>query len=980
MGINKERKDKNENLFIGARSLTNDQVKLIVPTYEYIISQIKDIREEATKSKNYEGKFSKKQYNNTIGLFGQRGTGKTSTLYTLINELTSGEDKLFNIVLPIIEPDNYGENTKILGAILGLLKKEVENIENEIEKGDVDKKKFSGFFNECRFKKNNELIIAYNELLEYFCYKEDEYRKLLTQNFSDMETYKKKYSYILSPDYEFSKKLEDFINKLIDTKRNLNSDNKEPLLFIAIDDIDLKTTKCKELVESVMQYTCHPNIVCILSGDYEILEESITLSLLENEKISYTELANDKETFNDGRTLVTRKKYLAQEYLKKILPPAFRHNVVKWNSENIPKFSFSHKNDNGEEEYIFLYEKLKNVFGDYSIFYYKISESDYIIPTSSYEIFDKTPRGLINVFYYLSKFDVEKFNDVNDRYRLEFTKSLIDTIVSSSNELARSKRLLYSESLIWGADLNTTKLNFNSFEGIFNNILKTPKENNDLSRDLVNMCDEIINKFYILNSVKELLNNNNIDIEEYNKTKRRIMYLLCSRDKFLPDFNENISEGNCNNFTKQSQHPECSYNEVFREIMINSDFNFSNAVYNYTKIYLRRNNKTEIIERDLYKILCDLLIRDKKKGEELLIEWIRLSDNDEGLSSMKISLEFLDKYSRKNVNEEYILNTIYKNILVEETNLSKKIYYSEKEYNLLQSPEKKVILLESVNEYGRNMDGIYNRYIKRLIYNDLKSVDKRNKDFTDNNVDKDYNTNSPNKRALYSILLNLVSKKDDKVKADKSIELFINKKFEYFSKRIHKKYIDILIKGKIDDIPFIDISRCYNDIDKFIKLGRRENRTTLFRKTVDFIEEELRGISEHSETKHIGLNEYIKIISKLEYLAYKSYTWIGIFEARELLFELEDKSLVCIHHGDEVISILKDEDIRVLYLYKRYCEIYSKDIYEIEQIDGLREEMKELLKSAFNSAKHKLQDNAKEFGIDEEYILDYYEDEEEDYN
>lgn len=117
----------NENkVFIGARALSEDQIKLILPTYESLKKQIDEIRKAASNKED--NKY--KQYNNTISIFGKRGTGKTSILFTILEQLSKQEE--INILLPKIEPDLYGDNTKILGAILGFLKLEVDKINNEI--------------------------------------------------------------------------------------------------------------------------------------------------------------------------------------------------------------------------------------------------------------------------------------------------------------------------------------------------------------------------------------------------------------------------------------------------------------------------------------------------------------------------------------------------------------------------------------------------------------------------------------------------------------------------------------------------------------------------------------------------------------------------------------------------------------------------------------------------------------------------------
>lgn len=126
-----------------------------------------------------------------------------------------------------------------------------------------------------------------------------------------MTSYREKYSYILAPDHEFNIRFNNFINELVDARKQINSkkeiSNKEPLIIISIDDIDLKTTKCKELIDTVLSCVCNKNIICFLSGDEEILNEAITLGLLENEEMGKNSEHILKENLY-SMSLIDRKK------------------------------------------------------------------------------------------------------------------------------------------------------------------------------------------------------------------------------------------------------------------------------------------------------------------------------------------------------------------------------------------------------------------------------------------------------------------------------------------------------------------------------------------------------------------------------------------------------------------------------------------------------------------------------------------------
>src|SRR3546814_6504910 len=54
----------------------------------------------------------------------------------------------------------------------------------------------------------------------------------------------------------------------------------------------------------------------------------------------YTRLNNKSDSVPDNKTILERKRELSHEYLKKIIPPARRHQLVNWNLETIPQFAF----------------------------------------------------------------------------------------------------------------------------------------------------------------------------------------------------------------------------------------------------------------------------------------------------------------------------------------------------------------------------------------------------------------------------------------------------------------------------------------------------------------------------------------------------------------------------------------------------------------------------------------------------------------
>ncbi|SDD54726.1 hypothetical protein SAMN05428987_5235 [Paenibacillus sp. CF095] len=493
MSSNANTSEKQDEVIIGARAL-GDQIYKIMPTYDLLLEQLKETRliaeKQYDKSQHQRSGLNKQDFNNTVGIFGPRGTGKSSALYTLRDELS--DDKL-NILLPLIEPDNFGENTKIIGSIVGLLCEEGRKLLHLLKYESDVTDSIGAYFNNGILKPNNPLRQIIDETIEYHLYTERQYRDILGQNYADFATHIRKSERLLIPDIEFKKKLMILIDTIVNLKKLLASKEKiskngtlkadsisgVPLIYIFIDDIDLKTSKTRELMDALLQYTNHPNIITVLSGDYEILTESLTLALLQDEPLQElglgaydslkliereigvtrdedleTRSAEKKETF----TILKRKTGLAHEYLKKIIPPARRHQLVKWNEKTIPNFGF------GDET---LLDQLVKLLGEWSIFSYKEIDKKKREATRkaiyrSYLIFDERPRGIVNAYYHLNQLlkakQDEKPNELEKHFQL--VKAFIDTLILSNSKLLPQQEFIYEKFLLWGSEAKSSSIQY----------------------------------------------------------------------------------------------------------------------------------------------------------------------------------------------------------------------------------------------------------------------------------------------------------------------------------------------------------------------------------------------------------------------------------------------------------------------------------------------------------------------------------------
>ncbi|WP_420540444.1 hypothetical protein ACN92M_25255 (plasmid) [Paenibacillus polymyxa] len=517
MSSNSKTSDKHDEVIIGARAL-GDQIYKIMPTYNLLLEQLEEVRSTAAnqsdKNQDRRNGLNNQDFNNTVGIFGPRGTGKSSALYTLRVKLSKDNN---NILLPLIEPDNFGENTKIIGSIVGLLCEEGRKLLQILKNESNVPENLSLYFNNGTLKPNNPLKQIIDETIEYHLYTERQYRDILGQNYADLATHIRKSERLLIPDIEFKKKLMMLIDTIIDLKKSLsfqeiNHNNSTfkvdhkplvPLIYIFIDDIDLKTSKTRELMDALMQYTNHPNIITVLSGDYEILTESLTMALLQDEPLqelgigAYDSLKELEritvEKYQVGKkenfTVLKRKTELAHEYLKKIIPPARRHQLVKWNEKTIPNFAF------GKET---LLDQLVKLMGEWSIFSYKDwddKESELISKAikRSYLIFDERPRGIVNAYYHLNQLLRAKQDEVPNELEKHFqlVKAFIDTLILSNTKLLPHQEFIYERFLLWGSDAKSSSIQYDALNELDSRV-ELEKELVDL-RIALYVISEIIN-------------------------------------------------------------------------------------------------------------------------------------------------------------------------------------------------------------------------------------------------------------------------------------------------------------------------------------------------------------------------------------------------------------------------------------------------------------------------------------------------------
>ncbi len=387
-----------QRIKLGARVLSDEELKMILPDADSVLEQIEMFRRNIPDRKGKEEKKKNEeeseQKTNNIGIMGCRGAGKTSVLKTFKERLREKNEERSNkpggsrdILLPLIVPENMSSGITLMDVVLGMLKSEVEEITRETEPKGGD----------CIYLGRNPLEKEYNELVKQYCYIKKDYRDILIRQFTTEQNYVDKTKKIFNSDTEFIMLFRQFVEHLLKEG--------DALLFLFIDDIDLSTTRCMDVVKTLLSYLSIPRIVTFISGDMNTFKEALTLDFLRQENalnagvFGKAFISADDE---DSETLLKNKKELTYEYLKKIIPPAYRKEIKYWSLEERGAYRITEGREQNQKNLAeLLAEAAKNKIGKYYFSYEEKGETKYMGPV--FHMLDNTSRGLNNVYNVLQE-------------------------------------------------------------------------------------------------------------------------------------------------------------------------------------------------------------------------------------------------------------------------------------------------------------------------------------------------------------------------------------------------------------------------------------------------------------------------------------------------------------------------------------------------------------------------------------------------
>lgn len=573
---------------LGARVLKDKEMELILPNWRSIEEQIKVFR----KNINKEEKQGEVQKINNIGIMGRRGAGKTSILRTFREKLeeTNGKRESKDIILPIIIPENMSEGSRLMDVILGMFK-------NYIKK-EVEKKN-----NDCIYQGRSKVEKNYNDLIKLYCYIKNDFRNILIQQFTTEQYYIEKSSEVFNSDTEFINKFNEFIDELVDSEKDNDS-----LIFLFIDDIDLSTTRCVEVVRTLLSYLSNQRIVTFISGDIETFEEGLTLDFLRQEQALDERVFQQKyfEDSTDENSLLERKKRLAYEYLKKIIPPAYRYSIKYWSEADRGNYLVDNDVEKKEDKkQLTLRELLCETVGKKvgeNYFQYKVNGEELNFHYT-YCMFDDTSRGLNNVYNVLQKlYYVSGLEDAEEKVKKErdIERNLIETIIDSKQFYSKYKEILLNEIIVFETDRVYVNLEKASE-------LILSKKISDEKKDYVDCCNykEQLSLFVLLDFSIRMFANHYLKSSEYDNLKAIVMTELAKNNGFEISVKDNKS----NNKTVEEYALQYGFSEKYSFIpnfLLKGDFIFNS--YFLMNYKIRNEVFIEISKKLSTKVFYNLAI------------------------------------------------------------------------------------------------------------------------------------------------------------------------------------------------------------------------------------------------------------------------------------------------------------------------------------------------------------------------------------
>ncbi|MFL9839250.1 hypothetical protein ABS768_17215 [Flavobacterium sp. ST-75] len=334
----------------------------------------------------------KENLHNTITILGTRGSGKTSFLLTIKNELSKNEigDKIE--ILEIIDPTLIEEKGHVFLNVIAAIK---DLIDKKLDKQECNPENQSGYNRKGWRASLNKLAAGLPSI--------DGIGNNSLDSWQDAEFVMDNGLKAVHASKELAKNFNEFL------RISLKILNKKAFLLM-FDDIDVDATKGWAVLETIRKYFTGARLITIVSGDSQLYSTVVRQKKWQNfgqEILKYEGKQLDKlSVFN---SMITE---LESQYLQKVLQPKNRIHLStigtckRYNEEK--KFYVYEKSDitvdnNPKNEIENVYERILKYFGINSNYQAK-AYSDYLL-----ELPLRTQVQFLNLF----KLDTGEYNEDN---------------------------------------------------------------------------------------------------------------------------------------------------------------------------------------------------------------------------------------------------------------------------------------------------------------------------------------------------------------------------------------------------------------------------------------------------------------------------------------------------------------------------------------------------------------------------------------
>lgn len=408
----------NNTTIIGEKTLSDYQIKMILPLFENMMNYLK------VELDNKDDRKIQNSVHNVISILGPRGSGKSSIFKTAHDKIDPQEHIVFN---PIV-PEKVDKKVDLLGVIL-------IQINNFLVEHDSMLKKYYSKESEkkehfCIYSNEYEINKIFNKVFDTYNKKNDDFRTILKENYTSKNEYASAMKRILSAEIQLASDFKILIGEIIKIWK-YETPSKSPKMIFMFDDADLNPQRANEVFDLLLKYLDHENIVTFIAADEKKLRENLCLHYYVDHEIIGNITGLSSVDFNITNSI---DNYI-YDLLKKVMPIPMRFSLKELSKDEKLKFSIM-SNDvvtsDDDKSTIYFKDILKKKF---SVLHDPKKDNlvDPFIDTVI-DIFDKRPRGLMNIIYFLEKYDEE--------LSVEFYSRFLDIMIDTNDIFEKRKSLI----------------------------------------------------------------------------------------------------------------------------------------------------------------------------------------------------------------------------------------------------------------------------------------------------------------------------------------------------------------------------------------------------------------------------------------------------------------------------------------------------------------------------------------------------------